>query len=115
MKPYIFRALGGQWQTNFNKSQITVEIVKDTPEEAERRATEITKEITALAIAPQTDTGVWKESQITTERVAQTIPVGYIDVRIKYALAVLLVLALGTAFAGAMSLNKFVKWRHSKN
>lgn len=106
---------GGQWQTNFNKSQITVEIVKDTPEEAERRATEITKEITALAIAPQTDTGVWKESQITTERVAQTIPVGYIDVRIKYALAVLLVLALGTAFAGAMSLNKFVKWRHSKN
>ncbi len=104
---------GGQWQTNFNKSQITVEIVKSTPEAAQQRATEISHEITALAQEPQQATGIWQSSQITTERVAQSIPVGYIDVNTKYALAVLAFLALGTAFAGAMSLNKFLGWRRS--
>ncbi|WP_426734706.1 O-antigen ligase family protein [Glutamicibacter sp. 2E12] len=104
---------GGQWQTNFNKSQLSVEIVKSTPEAAQQRAAEISKEIAALATEPQQAAGIWKSSQITTERVAQTIPVGYVDVRTKYALAVLLALALGTAFAGAMSLHKFVSWRRS--
>jgi len=104
---------GGQWQTNFNKSQITVEIVKSTPEAAQQRATEISQEITALAQEPQQATGIWQSSQITTERVAQSIPVGYIDVNTKYALVVLAFLALGTAFAGAMSLNKFLGWRRS--
>lgn len=100
---------GGQWQTNFNKAQITVEIVKSNPEEAMQRADEITKEIQQLAKAPQAADGIWETSQITTDRVALTVPVGYVDVRRKYALAVLSVLAVGTSLGGTLAVDALVR------
>lgn len=88
---------GGQWQSNFNKAQITVEIVKENPDEALRRADEISKEISRLSKNPQDSIGVWKSSQITTDRVATTVPVGYINVRTKYALATLGILGIAAS------------------
>lgn len=93
---------GGQWQTNFNKAQITVEIVKPTPEEAVARAEQISQQITAMAKSPQDQMGIWKNSQITTDRISLRVPVGYINVRDKYALVALAALGTGCAVASTL-------------
>lgn len=100
---------GGQWQSNFNRAQITVEIVKPTKELALVRAEQISQQISALAKIPQDRTGVWAQSQITTDRIFQRVPLGYIDVRTKYAFAVLTILGLGCSVAATLTFD--LLWR----
>lgn len=100
---------GGQWQTNFNSPTITVEIVKENPEAVLSVADSITHDISRLAEVPQAETGVWKKSQITTERSPAQPSVTYIAVRTKYALAVIGVLGLGIAISGAIIFDRLLR------
>ena len=93
---------GGQWQTNFNSPSLTVEIVKENPEDVIATADAITADITAMAKGPQDESGVWKKSQIATERSPSKPSVTYVDVRTKYALAVIGALGIAVALSGAI-------------
>lgn len=103
---------GGQWQTNFNSPTLTVEIVKENPEAVLTTADAITADITAMAKGPQDDSGVWKESQIATERSPSKPSVTYVDVRTKYALAVIGVLGVAVAVSGALIFDRALRQIH---
>lgn len=100
---------GGQWQTNFNRPTITVEIVKDSQETVLATADSITADITAMALGPQNETGVWKESQIATERSPAQPSVTYVAVRTKYALGGIGILGIGVAVSGAIIFDRVLR------
>ena len=100
---------GGQWQTNFNRPTITVEIVKGNADAVLATAETITEEIAALAQKPQNEIGVWKKSQISTERSPTEPSVTYIAVRTKYALAVIGVLGVAIAVSGAIIFDRVLR------
>lgn len=100
---------GGQWQTNFNRPTITVEIVKGNPEAVLAAADTITQKITELAANPQEEDGIWKESRITTERSPAQTSVAYISVRTKYALAVIGMLGVAVAISGAIIFDRVLR------
>ncbi len=93
-KVYVPNA-GGQWQTNFNRPLITVEVVGSSPAEVAGQFNAIVNRLDALAVAPQVDMGIKPEAYITTE-LAPAIPnIMYIGVRNKKALMILGALTLG--------------------
>ena len=100
---------GGQWQTNFNRPTITVEIVKDSAEAVLATADVITEDISAMAPGPQNEIGVWKRSQISTERSPTEPSVTYIGARNKYALAVIGVLGVVVAVSGAIIFDRALR------
>ncbi|MBP2411548.1 hypothetical protein JOF48_000347 [Arthrobacter stackebrandtii] len=93
-KVYVPNA-GGQWQTNFNRPLITVEVVGPSPEAVAGQFNAIVDRLDTLALAPQVDMGVKPVAYITTE-LAPAIPnIMYIGVRNKKALLILGLLTLG--------------------
>lgn len=86
---------GGQWQTNFNRPLITVEIVGTTTTEVVKQFDSIIAKLDELALEPQVRMGIRPQSYITTE-LAPAIPnVSYIGVRNKKAVLALGALTLG--------------------
>ncbi|NVM94400.1 O-antigen ligase family protein [Arthrobacter sp. AETb3-4] len=90
---------GGQWQTNFNRPTVTVEIVKQNRDDVMAAAEEITKGISAIAIENQKELGVWSKSQITVQ--PDAVGVAYLSARGKYAVVGAGLLALGLSVGAA--------------
>lgn len=108
---------GGQWQTNFNKPSITVEIVGSTGGEVEIQAASVSKELERLAVAPQEKIGVWKSGMITTAQRPSTVPVDYVPVRSKYAVVGIGLLVVGLSVALAIAVEGLLgklKSRHRR-
>lgn len=58
---------GGQWQTNFNRPLITVEVVGETSQIVQEQLDGIVARLQTLALVPQLELGVKPESYISTE------------------------------------------------
>ncbi|MEO8219694.1 MAG: O-antigen ligase family protein [Specibacter sp.] len=100
---------GGQWQTNFNSPTIAIEIVKESPGAVLATAEEITSVINAMVSEPQKALGVWEKSQITSERQPAQVSVNYFSVRSKYALGAIAALAVATAMATAIVVDRSIR------
>lgn len=97
---------GGQWQTNFNKPSINVEIVGTSPEEVNSRASSVAQELERLAVVPQEQMGVWKSALITTDMRPSEVPMSYVPVRGKYAVVGICLLGVGVSGALAIGVER---------
>lgn len=100
---------GGQWQSNFNKPSIAVEIVRTSPEAVEEAAGTVSRELQGLAAIPQDALGIWDSAQISTVQRPDLVDVTYVGVRTKYALVGIATLGFGLAFASAIYLDRAVQ------
>lgn len=100
---------GGQWQTNFNKAEIRIEVVGTSEEEVLTKMSETIETLRVLAIRPQEEMGIWPESRITTETSPEKPAVAYAWIRNSRAemtVAALIVgLSIGVANIGDSGLN----------
>lgn len=90
---------GGQWQSNFNKPAITVEIVGENSAEVQEQLNRIVLEIQTLAVEPQRKMGVRPESFISTELSPEKPSIAHIGIRNSRAEIALVLLTLGLAVA----------------
>ncbi|SJM71692.1 O-antigen polymerase [Arthrobacter rhombi] len=100
---------GGQWQSNFNKPSVVVEIVRSSPEAVLKTAAEVSGELQKLATTQQEALGIWESAQISTNQRPGTVDISYIGVRTKYALVGIATLGLGLAFASAIYLDRAIQ------
>lgn len=88
---------GGQWQSNFNRPAITVEVVGETEAEANLLASTTAREIREMALKPQADLGVVPKAYISTTTNPERPAAGYVDVRNKRAVGAIALVAFGAA------------------
>jgi len=88
---------GGQWQTNFNKPAIAIEVVGQSAAGVQQDLAAMTARIQVLARQPQVEMGIHPDSFITTELSPAVPNVTYVGVRNKKALAALGLLTVGMA------------------
>lgn len=100
---------GGQWQSNFNKPSIAVEIVGGSPDAVRETAGEVSHELRKLAASPQEALGIWDSAQISVVQRPAMADVTYVGVRTKYALVGIATLGLGLAFASAIYLDRAIQ------
>lgn len=93
---------GGQWQTNFNRPAISLEIIGTTSEQVMDQAQQAIQSIRELADESQDEMGVVRRSFITTQVNPEQPSVQYIDVRTRRAYMGLGLLALGAGIASAV-------------
>lgn len=92
---------GGQWQTNFNKAAIRVEVVGESGDQARQQMDDIVQKLRAMAKVPQDEMGVIPESYISTELSPEKPNVLYLGVRNSRAEFALIMLTLGLAIGVA--------------
>lgn len=97
---------GGQWQSNFNRPSITVEVVGESEAEATTLAESAAAEIRAMALKPQADLGVDERAYITTTTNPELPTMAYVDVRNQRAVVGIALLALGLGLALAVQVDK---------
>ncbi|MGP5220323.1 hypothetical protein [Arthrobacter rhombi] len=88
---------GGQWQTNFNRPVIAVEVVGETHTEVEADFERLLRRIEELRKKPQADMDVAADSYITTTLSPELPEVQYIGVRSKRAMVAFGIVALGAS------------------
>jgi len=86
---------GGQWQSNFNRPAITVEVVAETEAEANSLAGATARQIRDMALKPQADLGVVPKAYISTTTNPERPTAEYVDVRNKRAVGATALVALG--------------------
>ncbi|WP_411732511.1 hypothetical protein [Paeniglutamicibacter sp.] len=95
---------GGQWQTNFNKAELRIEIVGESEEVVLSKMRETIDKLRELSTKLQQEMGIWPESRITTETSPEEPAVGYAWIRnnrAEMAVAALIVgLSVGAAHIG---------------
>ncbi|KQR73253.1 hypothetical protein ASF98_22530 [Arthrobacter sp. Leaf337] len=92
---------GGQWQSSFDRSAITVEVVAETRDDVSRVLTGIVDRIETTAVERQEAMGVIPRSYITTSLSPGTPEVSYQPSKPVYAASALAVLTAGLAIAAA--------------
>lgn len=106
---------GGQWQTNFNKAEIRIEVVGTSEGEVLAKMHETIETLGVLSTRPQEEMGIWPESRITTETSPEKPAVGYAWIRNSRAemtvAALILGLSVGAANVGDSVLNAISRKR----
>lgn len=92
---------GGQWQTNFNKPAITIEVVGENSADVQHQLDRIVLRLQDLAVTPQKSLGVKPEAFISTELSPETPSIAHVGVRSSRAEVALLLLTLGLSVAAA--------------
>lgn len=88
---------GGQWQTNFNRPVITVEVVGETSANVEDEFASILQRIEELREQPQADMHIAADSYITTTLSPARPKMQYIGVRSKRAVFAFGMVAIGVS------------------
>lgn len=88
---------GGQWQSNFNKPVIRVEIVGEDSAVVQLEMDRIVHRIQELAVEPQHTMGVKPEAFITTEISPEKPIIAHVGIRNSRAEVALLLLTVGLA------------------
>ncbi|KIS28156.1 hypothetical protein TV39_06220 [Arthrobacter sp. SPG23] len=92
---------GGQWQSSFDRSAITVEVVAETRDDVSRVLTGIVDRIERTAAERQEALGVIPKSYITTSLSPGVPEISYQPAQPAYAASALAVLAVGLALGAA--------------
>lgn len=105
---------GGQWQSNFNKPAIRVEVVGESDDQVQQQMADIVQEIRAMAKVPQDEMGVKPESYIATELSPEKPNVLYLGVRNSRAEFALILLTLGLGVGVAHIGDKLIGYFSSR-
>lgn len=92
---------GGQWQSNFNKPALTVEVVGKTSSEVQKNMDQIVQRIQELARVPQKEMGIKSGSFIATELSPEKPSISYVGIRSSRAEGALVLLTIGIAIGVA--------------
>lgn len=92
---------GGQWQSNFNKPALTIEVVGETSSEVQNQMDQIVQQIQELAKVPQQEMGIKSGSYIATEISPERPSISYVGIRGSRAEGALVLLTLGIAIGVA--------------
>lgn len=102
---------GGQWQFSFSRPVITVEVVADSAEAANKVLNQLVGRISELSSQTQTDNGIQPAAQISTELSPGLPYVTYISVRNDRAGVALVLLTLGLAIGIPLATERFTTSR----
>lgn len=92
---------GGQWQSNFNRAELRVEVVGQSEQEVLDNMNRTLATLQKLSVEPQKEMGIWEESMITNQRAPAVPAVGYAWVRNPRADMAVAALMLGLSVAAA--------------
>lgn len=102
---------GGQWQTQFNRAAISVEVVGESAAEVRSVQTGLVEKLKAAADERQASMGVIRRSFITTSLSPESPEIQFHPARADYAAAALSLLALGLAIAAAVVVDDILALR----
>lgn len=100
---------GGQWQTNFNRPMLTVEVVATSPTEASHRMATLLESIETVSEGMQTLGDAPESSRITVEVSPNEPSVSFIGGNWKRAAAGLLAVGMMVAVSSALLLDRLLR------
>ncbi len=99
---------GGQWQSNFEKAALTVEVVDESQEKLDAMSNKLVAQIKHDVLAPQEKLGVVPHARITTRVSPEHPETSYIPLRNKRAIATELLLGLVIGVTGAYYTDRII-------
>jgi len=105
---------GGQWQTNFNRPMLTVEVVDSSADRTRSVATTVTEQVESLVSSQQAAVGAAPESFIRTQLSPAEPAVTYVGGSWTRAAAVVSLLGLGSALACAFLVDRWSSRRRRR-
>lgn len=102
---------GGQWQTNFNRPMLNVEVVDSTPEAVQQRLDAVLGQIERAAQSMQTEAGTQRTRMITIEVAPPQPTISHIAGNAKRAAVGVGLLGLGVGLAIAFLLDGLLAGR----
>lgn len=110
----VLQNSGGQWQTNFNRPMLTVEVVAPDAATAEARMTTLLDSIESIAKELQVDDGTSPTNMITVEVSPSPPSLTFIGGNWKRAVAGILALGAIAAVASALLVDRWANRRRSR-
>lgn len=99
---------GGQWQTNFNRAALTIEVVDSTPERVRAVTNKLSARIRDLTLREQVEQGVSAVNRVTTLESPATPAVTYIEGRAPRAKIGIIALGVGIALFAAVMMDRLL-------
>ena len=99
---------GGQWQTNFNRPALSIEVVDSTPERVRAVANNLSARIRGLTLSEQVEQGVSAVNRVTTLESPATPAVTYIEGRLSRAKVGIIALGVGFALLAAVMIDRLL-------
>jgi len=99
---------GGQWQTNFNRPALSIEVVDSTPERVRAVANNLSARIRGLTLSEQVEQGVSAVNRVTTLESPATPAVTYIEGRSSRAKIGIIALGVGFALLAAVMIDRLL-------
>lgn len=93
---------GGQWESEFNRAALIVEVVAPTADEVRNRSAALVTQIDRTAMTLQRDAGVDADRLITVTVAPEEPSVRYIEGSAKRALVAIVLLGAGGTVAGVL-------------